>query len=188
MKKQFELFKQWLEVNYKKGLEDLNNPITEEEISILECGLGFALPLDLIEILKIHNGQNRNAGWIFEGQEFLSSHRILDEWKVWKELLDDGDFDDNKSGEVNPEIKDNWWNEKWIPFTYNGCGDHYCLDMDPTNIGKKGQIITMWHDDAKRELLNNSLYSWFQTYVSKLNAGEFIYSEEYDSIIDKNDI
>jgi cell wall assembly regulator SMI1 len=188
LQKLFKQFEEWLQENYKEGINDLNSPITDQEIIELEKGLGFSVAKDLIEILKIHNGQKGNASWLFEGQEFLSSHRILEEWKVWQNLLDSGDFDDNISDEVDSVIKNNWWNSMWVPFTYDGMGNHYCIDMNPTELGDKGQIITVWHDTAERKLLNSSFYLWFESYITKLIAGDFIYSKKYDSIVNKNEV
>lgn len=186
MKEDFNKFKEWLKSNYEAGLNDLNPPATDLELEELSTTLGYTLPKDLVTLLQLHNGQKGNVSWLFEGQEFLSSHRIIDEWKVWQELLDDGGFDDCLS-EPQEGIKNSWWNKKWIPFTYNGCGDHFCIDLDPAERGISGQVITMWHDMAGRELLSFSLESWFNLYIKKLLAGEYIYSDEYGSIINKSD-
>ena len=34
-----------------------------------------------------------------------------------------------------------WWNLKWVPFTYNGGGDHPCIDLDPAVTGTVGQVV-----------------------------------------------
>lgn len=187
MKQNFGKFREWLAANYEDGLNDLNPPATDKEIEELSDALGYALPEDLVCLLQIHNGQKGDAGWLFDGQEFLSSDRIIDEWKIWKDLLDSGDFDETTS-EPQKGIKEYWWSEKWIPFTYNGSGDHYCIDLDPADSGASGQVITMWHDDEERALLAPSLSGWFASYFEKILAGEYIFSEEYDSIINKNEI
>ena len=187
MNEEFKRFEEWLKSNYEEGFEDLNPPATTEEIEELKVTLGFELPNDLIDMLKIHNGQKNDAGWLFDGQEFLSSHNIINQWKVWKNLLDDGSFD-GSSSEPDDGIKNDWWNEKWIPFTYNGAGDHYCIDMDPSQDGTSGQIMTMWHDDDERKLLSSSLSQWFKSYVDGLYSGQYVYTDEYDSIMTKDDI
>ena len=183
MQKLFKEFEDWLKLNYKDGLDDLNPPITKEELTKLKNELGFEIPNELVEMLKIHNGQKGEASYLFEEQEFLSSNRIIDEWKVWKNLLESGDLEDNKSDCFDKEIQNNWWNLKWLPFTYDGCGNHYCIDMNPSEWGEKGQIIEMYHDDSERKLLNNTLYSWFESYISKLKNKEYVYSKDYDEII-----
>ena len=187
MESEIEKFKEWLKLNYPEGFDDLNPPITKEEVEELQSTLGFSIPNELLELLKIHNGQKGNAGWLFDGQEFLSSSRIIDEWKVWKGLLDGGNFDGFCS-EPEKGIKDDWWNDKWVPFTYNGCGDHFCIDADPDVGGNFGQVITMWHDAGERERLAPSLADWLKSYVDGLQTGVYVYSEEYDSIVKESDI
>src|SRR6476660_10167222 len=138
MKEIWEKFESWLSTNWSDGLKDLNPPATEKEIAELESALGVSLPCDYVACLKVHNGQGNSAGGLFDNSEFLSTSAILDQWKVWKELLDSGEFNDYKS-EPQEGIKDDWWNARWIPFTHNGGGDHYCIDLDPSARGSMGQ-------------------------------------------------
>jgi cell wall assembly regulator SMI1 len=187
MEELFNKFKNWLIENYEDGFNDLNPPATDDEMSILESSLGLSLPKDFVDCLKVHNGQGNKAGGLFDGAEFLSTSRILDEWKVWKGLLDGGDFDGCKS-EPDKCIKDDWWNQKWIPFTYNGAGDHYCIDTDPASFGVLGQVITMWHDSGERELLANSFLSWFSNYVAAILEGKYAYSDDYGFIVPIEDL
>jgi len=165
---------QWyyLEHNLKKSnpslFEDLAPPATSREIDDLEKQLGVSLPKDFIECLKIHNGQYGHTEGLFSGLEFLSTTRILAEWSIWKGLFDYGDFNDMKA-ESDKEINSVWWDTKWIPFTYNGSGDHLCIDLNPTTGGKTGQIITLWHDSGERKMKARSFSEWFTCFVNKMN-------------------
>lgn len=166
MKQQWERLEAWLKANNPALLADLNPPATDAEIRELEQKLGVTLPADFVECLKVHNGQKGGADWLFSGLEFLSSRRILDEWAIWKDLLDGGDFD-GAEAEPGAGIKPVWWSPKWIPFTYNGAGDHLCLDLDPSSQGRSGQVITLWHDDGARKKKADSLAQWFAEFVDK---------------------
>lgn len=64
-------------------------------------------------------------------------------------------------------VADLWWQPTWISITYNGCGDHHCLDLAPTNEGKIGQIISMWHDSEERDIFANNFKQWFEHLVRK---------------------
>jgi len=185
MKELWEQFERWLSDNWPEGLADLNPPATEEEIKELEQALGIVLPANFIECLKVHNGQKSDAGGLFDNSEFLSTDSILDQWKVWKDLLDSGDFDGIKS-EPAEGIKDDWWNAKWVPITHNGGGDHYCIDLDPTDEGRLGQVITMWHDMGSRELQAGSFREWLEKYIKAVLAGQYVYSEDFGGLIDVN--
>ena len=186
MNKEFERFKQWLSLNYSDGLIDLNPPATDYEIEELTKILGVELPNDFLDVLRIHNGQKGESAWLFDSQEFLSTHRIIEEFNTWKNLLNT-QFQ-GKSSTPDEGVKNDWWNTNWIPFTSDGCGDHSCLDLSPTNTGTKGQIITLWYESGEREIVAPSFSLWFEEYVEQLYSGELIYSEEYNSIVYKDEL
>ena len=186
MNKKFDKFKKWLDSNYNEGLLDLNPPATEDEIEELTRAIGVDLPDDFIEVLKIHNGQKGKAAWLFDSQEFLSTQRIIEEFNTWKKLLKDelqGKISKSDAG-----VKNDWWNKNWIPFSSDGCGNSYCLDLDPNSSGTKGQVITLWYEFAQREIVAKSFTAWFEEYVNELDSGELFYSEEYNSIVYKDEI
>lgn len=146
-------------------LADLNPAATKAEFERLQARLGAALPADFIACLGIHDGQKGEAGWLFEEWEFLSARRIAEEWSIWRQLHDAGDFDGNRA-EGDPGVKALWWSRRWIPFASNGFGDHLCLDLDPDQGGEAGQIITVWHDSDRREKAAESFREWFAAFVA----------------------
>lgn len=166
MQQQWQRLEAWLRTKNPKLLVDLNPPASDFDIQTLEQKLGIKLPMDFIDFLKVHNGQRGDAEWLFSGSEFLSSQRILDEWTIWKNLLDSGDFDRAKS-EPGNGVQSMWWNPKWIPFTYNGAGDHLCLDLDPATGGHVGQVITLWHDDGARKKKADNFVQWFAEFINR---------------------
>lgn len=180
-------FETWLNENFTEAFNDLNNPVSEEQVNILEKTLSIKLPEEFICYLKKHNGQAGDSGWIIDGSELLSSERIADEWAVWNDLLKGGDFDDCIEERDNG-VKPDWWNTKWIPFTYDGSGNHLCIDLDPAESGTYGQIITMWHDDGEREVKAKSFYEWFSQYVQDIENGKYVYHDDYEAIVNVNDI
>ena len=182
MKEIWNKYEEWLSANFETGLRDLNPAITDEELEELQSTLNVQLPDDFIGFLKVHNGQSGNTGGIIDATELLSSKRILDEWGCWKGLLDGGEFEDYEE-ERNNGVKADWWNAKWIPFTYNGAGDHLCLDLDPSDRGNKGQVITMWHDDGEREIKGTNFKAWFASYVDDVIDGKYVYHEDYDGVV-----
>ncbi|WP_207393349.1 SMI1/KNR4 family protein [Duganella aceris] len=176
-------FELWLRVHWPDGLKDLCPPATDDEIRSLETMLGAKLPHDYVEFLKVHNGQQGCAGGLFDNSEFLSTTEIIEQWKVWKDLLDSGDFEGYKS-EPEAGVRDDWWNPKWIPFIHNGSGDHHCLDLAPGIDGQEGQVITMWHDMGTRAVEANSFKLWFAKYVDAVIAGKYVYSEDFGGLVD----
>ena len=165
MKQQWETLEAHLKTANPALLVDLNPSATRVEIRELEQELGATLPADFVECLSVHNGQKGDSDWLFAGSEFLSTRRILEEWTVWKNLLDRGHFDGAKA-ESDAYVKAVWWSPAWIPFTYNGAGDHLCVDLAPSSQGRSGQVITLWHDDGARKKKADSFAQWFAEFVN----------------------
>lgn len=170
----------WLEINAPDVLDDLNGGASESEILELETALGIKLPEDLKESLRIHNGQTGDSHGLIAGWEFLSTQRILDEWSVWKDLYAKDSFI-NLDVKAQEGVANIWWQPAWIPLTFNGCGDHHCLDLAPNDEGKNGQIISMWHDSEEREILARSYKQWFEYLVRTFESNDAEYIFENNS-------
>ena len=182
----------WMQINAPKVLKSLQRGASETQIIEFEDFLSITLPEDIKSSYRIHNGQSRNGCGLIYGREFLSLQRIKDEWEVWKELLDDGVFNDEDGKDQGsnpvPGIRNLWWSENWIPLTYDGTGNHDCIDLDPDEGGTVGQIITMWHDDADRSIIAPSFGAWLKQYADGLESGQLIFSRKYNGIVRQDDI
>lgn len=177
----------WLRVNAPEMLAVLQAGASDAEISELEDFLSMQLPEDVKSSYRIHNGQSGFEYGLINGREFLSLERIKDEWLIWKELFDSGNFQTEEGqeqvSEAAPGIRNLWWSPKWLPLTYDGSGNHDCLDLDPTEGGTVGQIITMWHDAPQREVLALSFRGWLKQYAEDLVSGRLIFSEAEGGIV-----
>jgi cell wall assembly regulator SMI1 len=132
---------------------------SEAALQKTEEALGVQFPEEFRAAYRLHDGGGDEG--IFAGWELLSLEGIVGQWKIWKELVDSGTFEGTKS---TPDrgVKDDWWNPRWIPFTYDGAGNHHCLDLDPAPGGRVGQIIEMWHDADERPVAARSLAELFK--------------------------
>lgn len=115
----------WLEANAPLAFAGLKAPATIIEIEETEQFLGVTLPESVRRSYLRHNGQTPDSPAILIGWEWLSLERIRNEWKVWKDLLDGGDFDGIENGEDGTAIRRDWWHPAWIPISYSGSGDHH---------------------------------------------------------------
>jgi len=185
MKTIWNRIEKWLDTNAKEVLRGLNPPATRDQVARAEAILGISFPQDVVDIFMIHNGQASNTAGLLDGWEFMSVERIVDEWKVWKDLLDRGDFKRANSDSVGYTVTD-WWNPRWIPLTYDGSGNHPCLDLNPGRLGKAGQIIRMWHDDAARDLIAPAYREWLSQLAADFEAGEHELSDDYGGIVKRD--
>ena len=161
---------------------ELNAGASEADFAELEQTLGYALPEEFKELYRVANGE-ADIGSVFAGEEWLSIERIIDEYNVWNQLYQE---DDGTPYGCEPEagIKpDFWWNPKWIPLSADGGGNGKMIDLDPSEQGTAGQIIQMWHDDAAREKIANSLREFLQNYVRDLEAGLYVLDADYGVIL-----
>jgi cell wall assembly regulator SMI1 len=182
----WERIEAWLRREAPQLLVELKPGARPEQVAEAEMALDARLPEEMKALYAVHDGVGRD-GSFFDGFAWLPLKEIVSEWKVWKGLLDEGDFKDARS-EPDPGIRDDWWNASWIPITYNGCGDHHCVDLAPGPGGVAGQIIAMWHDDAARSLVAPSLGAWLRQYADGLERGTYVYSEDYDGIVNRDDV
>lgn len=178
MQEVWKRIEEWLKNNAPAVFEKLASGASETEIAKTERSLPVQLPEEVKESYRLHNG---HPGWFISGGELLSLEGIEQEWTIWKELLDNGDFQDEGGleGTSSPDagIQAHWWNDKWIPVTTNGCGDNLCLDMAPAEGGTIGQIITMVHDHESRSLIAPSFRTWLEDFADDLEAGKYIQDE-----------
>ncbi|MEA5465228.1 SMI1/KNR4 family protein [Leptothoe sp. PORK10 BA2] len=192
MQEIWERIENWLRVNAPQVFEVLQPGASDAQIAELENFLSIQFPEDIKTSYRIHDGQSTFDYGLINGRELLSLERIRSEWQVWKELLDSGTFQ-NKDGqdqgsEPAPGICNVWWSSKWIPLTYDGAGNHDCLDLIPATGGTNGQIISMWHDDAERNIVAPSFCKWLEQYAEGLESGQFVFSEEYNGIMNRTDL
>ena len=164
MKQQWTKLEAWLKASNPSLLADLNPPASDTVIQRLEQRLGVTLPTMFTECLKVHDGQKGKAGSLFTQGRYLSAEQIESEWCAWRDLLEQGEFEDRDS---DPEcgIKTGWWRLGWVPFVSNGRGDHLCLDLDPDADGKVGQVIEVSHDVQERCLVSSTFSEWLATEV-----------------------
>ncbi len=127
----------WLQANAPEMLEMLQPGALDEQIVATERALGIQFPDVVRQSYRIHNGQTDYGYGLINGRELLSLERIQQEWEVWYELLTGGEFADIAS-EPDAGVRSDWWNACWIPLTYDGAGNHDCLDLAPGEGGTVG--------------------------------------------------
>jgi cell wall assembly regulator SMI1 len=179
---------EWLRVNAPELRATMQKGASEKQIATLEVYLGVTLPNDYREFLKLCNGQTEEAEFGFFNGELLSTKGIKFQWGIWKRLLDEGSFDTSKS-KPDPGIRNDWWNPRWIPFTHDGGGNHRCLDLQPSDEGTVGQVITMWHDSQERELIFPHFTAWLEHVLEGLESGQIVFDrDEYCELVNIEDL
>lgn len=157
-----------------KTLRSLNAGAKPKDLKSLATKLGITLSRELADFFGRHDGQDRGPAFVPSpdgaeaGFQLLPISAGLRQWQVMQELLEGGDFDDLEPS-PDPGVKAAWWNAKWFPIAANGLGDLICLDFAPAKGGKKGQVISFYHDRPQRQCLAPSLTKWWHDTAMSLS-------------------
>jgi len=179
MKAIWTIYSAWLNANFPEGAKALNPGATVDELAYLESTIGIKLPPDYRSWLTVHNGQRVDGPTLLCSNEFLSTHRIVDEWQAMMKVAENR-TEEFASESIPPNaIKPDWWNSLWIPITSDGSGNLECPDMSPGPAGAIGQIIDFDHETVERTLLASSFRHWVSDYVDCVEAGDYAYSDDY---------
>ena len=116
MKTTWQRIERWLRTHAPQVYESLRPGATDKQLDEGERRLGVSFPESVRESYRIHDGQEPDGPALIDAWEFLSLERILDEWQVWKQLLDGGEFARSRS-KPDPGIRPDWWAPRWIPLT-----------------------------------------------------------------------
>lgn len=154
---------------------------SEADIQAAEAATGSKFPADLRHLLSRLAGSN--SQFALPGWELFEPARIADEWGVWEDLRRTQFVPEGYDCEPNGPIKgDEWWRLGWIPFCGDGGGNHLCVDLDPAEGGALGQVISMWHDMANRDLIAPSLTDFIEIIATDAEAGQLVWDEEMGGV------
>lgn len=194
MKTIWKRIEKWLIENTPPGEEQVVFPAgaSEAELQKADATMGLELPEDVRASYKCHNGTyNQICLWgdmalmpitplrnDNKRRHTLRSVSVVEEWGLLKRYLEEGVFvGDDFVNDPSGPIKICWWNTKWVPLTDNQCGDYSCLDMDPAEGGKEGQIIDWGHEGGAGAtvVLADSFRQWLSDYADNLEAGRYTF-------------
>ncbi|GMG21627.1 unnamed protein product [Ambrosiozyma monospora] len=178
IKELWKSLENWYQEYCPDAYKSLGPPITTEELQELETELGVRLPADYKESLLVHNG----GGYpLFEFSECYMDHKnVIGEWELMMDVLEDIGSDDCDGCDFEndfPEIRDVFWSSKWIPFTADGGGQSFFIDLDPTSVGNVGQVGSYDHESGVDMFLGKNFHEFFSNYVRDIYCGKYSIDE-----------
>lgn len=77
---------EWIEANYPELWDQLQEPVTENDLNDLEHDLDCVLPQDVRESYYVHDGQEQGGKptGVFFGITLLDIEGISEEWNIWR--------------------------------------------------------------------------------------------------------
>ena len=154
-------------------------PATTVDIDDLEAAITITIPDDMRATYELYNGTGRQ--WVFDCGYLMSLSEVRDTWKMFKEPVDQGLFDNADADPLGP-IKKRWWSPKWIPIVHNGGGDYHCLDVDPACGGTVGQLIGFEHETGPSHVLAKSLRAFLTSFAQDLENGKYAFDPDVGSV------
>jgi cell wall assembly regulator SMI1/predicted DNA-binding WGR domain protein len=172
----------WLTQHAPALMAKMGKGATPEAIARAEATLGLELPDDVRASYAVHDGDGDIS--LFPSGEYLSLDGMLAQYKIWKELVEEGTL---VSGAAEPKgpIRNDDYNLKWIPLTHNGGGDHTLIDLDPAEGGKVGQLIDFSHEGGPEDVAAPSLAEYLSILADGLESGAASLNQE-DGYIEWN--
>lgn len=162
-------------------VEELNPPATSVQIDEIAAQLPFDFPDELKQLYGVHNGEENERG-LFFGLPFISLETALDEWQMLADLAseDFSDIDEDIISVPKGQIKKNYANVNYFPFSYDRGGNYIVVDLDPDREGTKGQIINIGSDEDTRYVIAPSLDDFLAFCVHQINIGNYVVKRPID--------
>jgi cell wall assembly regulator SMI1 len=179
----------WLEANAPWIRRSLRPPATEDEIRAAQGALGLALPADVIESYRIHDGQHpfrhfidqkglgfffednlQTLDWIVRAGERQQKYKMVDSLT---HLL-----------AVEGPIKRELNNPRWVPLTIGAANRTVYLDLDPAPGGDVGQVIVYIHDEVKAVRVARSFHERLLHLAVAMSLDLFVYHERLGYLVD----
>lgn len=148
-----------------------------DELKKLESLIGTKLPADVRKFFLCANGQHQRAPMVFRGYRMGRIRDMADGWRFATEEAKSGGYE-NRKVVSDPEVKADFLNRMWLHLTGDESGNSYCLDLDPTDEGTRGQIIDVSNDPVERSVVADSFSEWIDDLCEGIADGEYEYDEE----------
>lgn len=152
-------------------------PAKPAAVDSFEYKSGLAVPESLRKTLLIMNGETRKSAGMIGNWRLMAVDEIQAAWGLLHKLAGKGAFTD-LAPKNSPYIRKAWWYSAWIPIVSSDTGDYFCLDTDPPEPARYGQVILFLQNRPERPLIAGSLNAWFDRILRDLESGLYHYDPE----------
>ncbi len=146
-------------------------PASVSSIEHLEEIVGLTIPTDLRNFWLIADGQPNDANPIFQESDFiiLPVDLTIEAWQFARDFFSDQANCSTQYLETSPEVKISAWEPGWIPFGRSRTGDTICIDLSPTDVGDRGQVIITTLTGVHM-LVGRSFFEWFSSQINEIRS------------------
>ena len=137
----------------------------------------LSLPDDLLELFRIADGEIRTSAGMIGNWRLLSIAETQAAWGLLTQLSRKGAFAERQP-ETPPYIRKAWWDASWVPIVGSGDGGFFCLDTNPPEPERAGQVLLFHKEKPERPLIAVSLRTWFDRIARDLDAGLYTFDAD----------
>ncbi len=135
---------------------------------------GLTLPDELIQFLLAADGETRKSAGAIGNWRIMPIGEIQAAWGLLSHMAVRGAFTDLEP-QPSPYLHQTWWHPAWIPIISSDTGDYFCIDSDPPESARYGQVLLFLHDQPARPLVAGSLAAWLDRINRDLAAGVYTF-------------
>jgi cell wall assembly regulator SMI1 len=168
----------YLESQNAELLEEISEPAKNDSLENYLRNLNIQQD-EFSESLRIHDGQNHGYHALSYPWQLLNSDDIQENAKRLLELFPIEEYPDGRT--AYGFVKEDIWNDKWIPFASDESGNFLCVDYDPAKGGDIGQVILWASDPPYVEVIAPSYRAWLEQFASDLEGGKYKWDAEDNS-------
>ena len=138
---------------------------------------GLDLPEDLRRAWLVADGETRKSAGMIGNWRLLPITEIQAAWGLLSRIGEKGGFA-GRDPHDSPYLQHTWWHTGWIPVVSSDTGHYFCIDTDPPDTTRAGQILLFLQSRPERPLVAGSLRAWFDRIARDLAAGVYAYDPE----------
>ncbi len=172
--KAFTQFQDWINTNAPAA--SYRPPANVAAISNFEDKSNLQIPEELRQLLLIADGEARLSAGSIGNWRLMSIGEIQAAWGLLTQLDLKGAFA-NLDPQASPYLAPLWWSPAWIPFATNDSGGFFCIDNNPPEPIRTGQVLIFFQDWSPRFLVAGNLSAWFERINDDLRSGVYTYDE-----------
>ena len=151
-------------------------PVNPDSLDNFAEKSGLTLPDDLRQLLLVADGETRKSAGSIGNWRIMPINEIQAAWGLLTQLSAKGAFSD-LALEHSPYLRTVWWHPGWIPVVSSDTGDYFCIDTDPPETERSGQVLLYLQQQPARPLVAANLVGWLYRITCDLSAGVYTYDE-----------
>ena len=135
---------------------------------------GLTLPDQLRQILLAADGEPRKSAGSIGNWRLMPIGEIQAVWGLLRQVAARGAFAE-LDPQPSPYLHHAWWYPAWIPIVSSDADDYICIDSDPPQPSRFGQVLLFLHQQPERPLVAASLGAWLDRINRDLAAGVYTF-------------